>query len=303
MPGEDIAVRDLEVPSSLGVGIALTTDPQMARGLLEQFCLALGDATGIEVRPRGVASYSRLLAQIERGDVDLVWLPPIPALRATASGQVVPIALPVRNGESSYRAALFGRADARLWQAAEDVLGAKAAWVDPESAAGYIIIRAHFAQLGVDLDRAFAENLFLGSHAAVAEAVMSGRCDVGATFAYFDASGRVRRAGWGSANVRVIAHAGPIPNDIIAARRGLSSLLVRMVQSALVDVQNAELREAARALLAAEAFEVPAPEHLEPLRRLLGPRPEGGTTAHSMFPPSPAPPTLVDSVSTRDDER
>jgi phosphonate transport system substrate-binding protein len=284
MPGEDTAVRDLEVPSSLGVGIALTTDPQMARGLLQQFCLALGDATGLRVSPRGVATYSRLLEQLARGDVDLVWLPPIPALRATAAGHVVPIALPVRNGESSYRAALFCRADA-LWQGPADLVGAKAAWVDPQSAAGYIIIRAQLASQGIDLDRAFAENLFLGSHGAVAEAVISGRSDVGATFAYFDGSGRVRRAGWGSANVKVLADAGPIPNDIIAARRGLSSLIVRMVQSALVDVQNAQLRNAARALLTADSFAVPALEHLEPLRVLLAGLREEGTTAHSMFPP------------------
>jgi phosphonate transport system substrate-binding protein len=284
MPDDAISAGDIDVPSALGVGIALTTDPQMARGLLEQFCLALGDATGLRVSPRGVASYGRLVEQLAHGEVDLVWLPPIPALRATAAGHVLPIALPVRNGESSYRAALFCRHDAP-YQSATDLEGARAAWVDPESAAGYIIIRAHLARQGIALDKAFAEDVFLGSHDAVAEAVVSGRCDVGATFAYFEPSGRVRRAGWGSAAVKVLEDAGPIPNDIIAARRGLSSLLVRLVQSALVDVQNAQLREAARALLAADAFAVPAPEHLEPLRELLADFRAGGTTAHSMFPP------------------
>jgi len=272
-----------EVPSHLNVGIALTTDPQVTRGLLEQLCLALADATGIEVTPSGVVSYAKLLEEIERGKVDLVWLPPVPALRAMAQGYVTPIALPIRHGDSSYYTALFTRRQSR-YKRLSDLKNLRAAWVDPQSAAGYLIIRAHLAQQGVDLDEAFHENLFLGTHDAVAEAVLQGRADVGATFASFDDKRRVRRAGWGTADVRVIAKAGPIPNDMFAARTGLSSLLVRVVQSALIDVQNAQLREAARTLLAAEGFAVPDPKHLEPLRELLS-NVEVPQSAHSMFPP------------------
>lgn len=288
MAGEDIDVGDLAVPSSLGVGIALTTDPQMTRGLLEAFCVALGDATGIRVSPRGVASYARLVERIEEGDVDLVWLPPIPALRGTAEAQVTPIALPVRDGESSYRAALFCREDS-VYRQVEDLHAVKAAWVDPHSAAGHLIVRAHLEREGHDLSELFGEDIFVGSHSAVANAVVQGRAEVGATYAYFD-DDRVRRAGWGSAAVRVLSHAGPIPNDIIAARQGLSSILVRLVQSALVDVHNQQLRDAARALLNCDGFEVPNEAHLAPLRALLSGLRDAGAQSHSMYPPPPPPP-------------
>ncbi|MCA9618740.1 MAG: PhnD/SsuA/transferrin family substrate-binding protein [Myxococcales bacterium] len=282
MTGEDQG--EFEVPTHLSVGIALTTDPQMTRGLLEQLCLALGDATGIQVSPSGVVSYQRLVEQLAAREVDLVWLPPVPALRATAAGHLRPIALPIRNGESSYRTALFTRPDSPIVEP-RDLVGRRAAWVDPESAAGYLIIAAHLGSLGLDPLATFADQHFLGSHDAVAAAVREGRADVGATFAYQDDKGRIRRAGWGSDRVRVICQAGPIPNDMLAARVGLSDLLVRMVQSALVDVQNAELREAARSLLAAEGFAVPDPEHLAPLRRLLSSAMTAPPVAHSMFPP------------------
>lgn len=274
----------MDVPETLGVGIALTTDPRMTRGLLEQFCLALGDATGVQVLPRGMSSYGRLLEQLRAGAVDIVWLPPVPAMQATAQGVVKPVVIPVRDGHATYHAALFTRRETAIVSPG-DLRGAVAAWVDPKSAAGYLIIRAHLAQQGIDLARAFGENLFLGSHDAVAEAVMSGRAEVGATFAYFDDHGRVKRAGWGAAPAQVVAKAGPIPNDVIAARSDCSSLVVRLVQSALVDVQNAQLREAARALLSAQAFAVPSPEHLAPLADLLASVPVEG--AHSMFPPAP----------------
>jgi phosphonate transport system substrate-binding protein len=270
----------------VGVGMALTTDPHMTRGLLEQFCLALGDATGIKALPRGVSSYNTLLDELASGDTDIVWLPPITALRATASGAVRPIALPIRNGESSYRAALFARKDSP-WRSEGDLVGLRAAWVDPESAAGYLIVRAHLRQRGVDLGAAFVENMFLGSHDAVAEAVRSGKADVGATFVYLDDDDNVRRAGWGGGAMQIISHAGPIPNDIIAARTGLNSLLVRLVQSALVDVQNAALRDAARLLLTADGFVVPKQAHLEPLGKLLADLESTDNQAHSMYPPPP----------------
>jgi phosphate/phosphite/phosphonate ABC transporter binding protein len=280
---EDNRGDAFEVPKRLSVGIALTTDPHVTRGLLQQLCLALGEATGIEVIPSGVVSYGRLVAQLDAREVDLVWLPPVPALRAIARGQVKPIALPIRNGDSSYRTALFSRPDSR-WRKLKDLKRVRAAWVDPQSAAGYLIIRAHLEAKGVDLAAAFGEDKFLGSHDAVTAAVRDGKADVGATFAYFEEGGRVKRAGWGADVVRVIEHAGPIPNDMFAARVGLSDLLVRVVQSALIDVQNAQLREAARTLLAAEGFVAPSKEHFAPLEHLLTKIAEPAPEAHSMFP-------------------
>ena len=132
--------------------------------------------------------------------------------------------------------------------------------------------------------------MFLGTHDAVAAAVAEGKADVGATFAYFDEVSedeepKLVSAGWGAADVRLVARAGPIPCDLIAARAGLPAMVQRVVQSALVDVQNAELREAARALLGAEAFVVPGAEHLEPLTALLDGMPSGIPPAPSLVPP------------------
>ena len=316
MPGsislsEDDALRGRK----LSVGIALTTDPYVTRGLLQQFCLALSDATGMEVEPRGVLHYRSLLDGVAEGDLDLVWLPPIPALDALGSERVEPIALPVRNGMSTYSSALFTLPESPI-RTLDDLVGARAAWVDRQSAAGYLIIRAHLRALGVDLTRAFAEEGFAGSHDAVTRAVVEGRADVGATFAYFpsDSDGptphpvfgdeghrasapsrpeprhgetgrRAIRAGWGEAEVHVLAEAGPIPSDIVAASTTLPSLVTRLVQSALVDGHHPALMRAARDLLGAESFAAPEAEHLEPLRRLLS-RLEGeARPAVSILPP------------------
>jgi phosphonate transport system substrate-binding protein len=271
-------------PSKLCVGIALTTDPGTTRQLLDEFCRALAVATGAEVTARGMWHYHRLLEALDTGEVDLAWLPPILALNATARRRVIPLVLPVRNGVSAYSTALFTRPDSRIRTIA-DLDAARAAWVDRQSAAGYQIIRAYLRTRGVDLDRAFCADQFLGAHDAVARAVLDGEADVGATFVYMDPDGGgIRHAGWGKSPVHIVAHAGPIPSDVIAATIRMPAGVSRLVQRVLVEGGNPELERTARALLGAEGFVAPLPEHLEPLESLLGGLDEPGATPHSIFP-------------------
>src|SRR5690606_26893224 len=202
----------------IAVGIALTTDPEETRRKLEGFCRELSAATRVPVVARGMWHYHHLLEALADGELHVVWLPPILALRAAAGGHCTPIALPVRHGVSTYSTALFTRPQSPIRTIA-DLKGASAAWVDRQSAAGHLIIRAFLRSKGVDLDAAFGHEKFLGTHDAVAEAVLEGEVDVGATFVYLDpdaSTGAPRAAGWGETAVHIICHAGPIPSDVIA---------------------------------------------------------------------------------------
>lgn len=261
--------------SDITFGIALTTDPTRARHQLDLFCRALEAATGFSVAAAPMWHYRRLLEAMDSGEVTHAWLPPILAMRATAKGRITPLALPVRNGVSTYCTALFCRQESPYVSASE-LLGVKAAWVDRQSAAGYLIIRAALRAQGVKLDDAFGADMFLGAHDAVARAVLDGDAEVGATFIHLDPpdaprleDAKVLRAGWGGADVRILAHAGPIPSDLVASNRSVAPELTKRVQRALVDQEHPELRASAKALLSADAFVRPAPEHLAPLAKLL----------------------------------
>jgi phosphonate transport system substrate-binding protein len=258
----------------ISVGIA-SADPGPTRALLEGFCAALSAASKLRVTGVGVGHYRTLLDAIEKGEVDVGWLPPILAVQATTRGLVAPIALPVRSGFSCYSTALFVREDSSL-HTVRDLVGMRAAWVDRQSAAGFLIIRAHLRSVGVDLGRAFASDQFLGSHSAVTRAVLEGDADVGATFAYIDPKsmshpGHISpvNAGWGDAKVRILAHAGPIPSDVIAVSTRVPFPLRTQLQRMLVYGQHAGVRQAASALFGAEGFVAPLSEHLRPLTTLL----------------------------------
>ncbi len=256
------------------VGMVATTNPIECRIALEGFCEALSEATGLYVQGIGDWNYDSLMQALEAGEVDFAWLPPLVAMRATGRARIVPLVLPVRNGASSYMTALFTKPDGVV-RKISDLKGVRAAWVDRQSAAGYIVLRAHLRSLGINLDDAFGENRFYGSHGEVARAVFDGEADVGATFVYVEpdksnpTGERVLRAGWGDRSVHVITRAGPIPSDVMAASVRVPVATMRLVQRALTSKDDTPVRRTALALFGAEGFVVALSEHLDPLRKLI----------------------------------
>jgi phosphonate transport system substrate-binding protein len=259
--------------TTIRVGVAVPNAEASARGMrarLDVFCQALATAVKTAVEPHGFAHYRELLDGMHEGRVDLAWLPPVIALRATARGRTLPIALPVRAGAYTFSSALFTRPGSPLKTPA-DLIAVRAGWVDRDSAAGYLVIRAALRARGIDLDKAFASEKFFGSHGAVVQAVLAGEVDVGATFAQLDArQDKVEAAGWGASDAQVIAYGGPIPADVVAASIRMEVPLIRSVQRALCDPDDRDLKDAAAKLFGAEGFVVAESEHLAPLNHLLG---------------------------------
>lgn len=276
------------VSQQLTVGITLTTEPDRSRPVLENFCEQLSAATGIAVKMHGIWPYHHLLQALSEGEIDLVWLPPLLALRATASGACSPIALPVRQGTSTFSAALFTRAEGEL-TSLDQLRDCRAGWVDKQSTAGYLIVRAALRQRGIELSQAFSKELFLGTHKAVVQAVMEGAVDVGSTFAYFpEREGTpVTMAGWGDADVRVLCRVDGIPSDLFAAGRGVPAELQRRVQKALVEDQNQALMDACVGMMGARAFAAPTEEHLEALVKLLAELDTQPSSSRTSLPPKP----------------
>jgi phosphonate transport system substrate-binding protein len=203
-------------------------------------------------------SYKELEDALERGDVDLAWLPPALCVRAIDRGATLLLGC-VRASEKTYRAALFVRADSPRRTPA-DLAGARAAWVDPDSCSGYLFPRIALSEdHGLDPSTLFSEEKMLGSHAAVIAAVTKRQADCGATFA---------------ANVpddmRWIVTSAPIPNDAVCA----SPSMVRARRDALGTALSELHRGTDGALVLRDLFDVarlePAlPRHYDLVRRAI----------------------------------
>ena len=176
---------------------------------------------GAKIERRDSKSYEALAKDVRDGKVDIAWLPPIVYVRLAES--VVPLGSILRGGRAAYEAALVVPKDSRI-KAIEALRGTRAGWVDPWSAAGFVLPRVKLALLGVDPRTVFRTERFHGSHRAALQALVEGACDVVGTYARADDKGEITAGAWSEiegAEVRVLATFGAIPPDVLAARKDL----------------------------------------------------------------------------------
>jgi phosphonate transport system substrate-binding protein len=260
------------VKSSLRLGLIPLGADAGAMDRVSAFAAGFGSAVGAPIELHKAADYRALVAAFEQGLVDCAWLPPLTAARVMRGAIAVPAAIAVRNGTTSYMTGLLSLKSSGIASAAQ-LNGVRAAWVDRESASGYVLIRAALKAKGVSLVDAFREELFVRSHAEVARALHEKRADVGATcFNFTDRGIEIARSGYDDlANdaVNVVAHAGPIPSDIFALHRSVAINMLPKVQSVLVDGHRAAAHDAACGLMHSDGFARPNAAHVRMIESLF----------------------------------
>ncbi len=240
-----------------------------------EFARAIGTLLEETVQLHNAADYRALVAALEQGVAHFAWLPPISAARAARSRAIRPAAIAVRNGTTSYMTGLIALKTGPV-KSLGHLKAVRAAWVDRESASGYVVIRAALRAAGVVLADAFREEIFVRSHADVARAVKSGRVDVGATcFSVGSGALAIARTGYRdepdlpSDDIRIVAQAGPIPSDIFAVHASLPEADRKLLESALADGAQEPLQRAARRLMHADAFARATSAHSSMLEKLF----------------------------------
>ncbi len=224
------------------------------RERVAQFSHALGGLAKAELAVYEAASYEDLARAVIAGEVDFAWLPPLAFVALERRNAVTALVSAQRGGDTAFYSAIIVAKSSELL-APEDLAGARAAWVDPYSASGYVVPRAGLAAVGIDPRVAFAEERFWHSHEAVVRAVVAGRADFGATYAGVDANGEITRGAWMDVQgadeaIRVLVRFGAIPGDVVAARTQLSIPRRDTLSRALLAIS----REPEHRLLLSDAF-------------------------------------------------
>lgn len=256
----------------LRVAIATTADPLVVLPQLRSFCDALEQALERPTSGHLMVSYEELERGAAGDEFHLLWLPPMIALSVVPTGAARPLAIPVRGEQTSYATAIFTRPDASI-STLDDLRGRSMGWVSRRSSAGYLLPRAFLAARGLDPDATLGREELLGSHDGVVAAVLGGRVDAGAVYVHVQ-DGAITDGAWGERPVRVIAHHGPIPADLIASGRSLPAAQRERVAGLLLAEPTSDVAQRACALLRCDAFAAPEPSHLDALASLTdgGPR-------------------------------
>lgn len=208
----------------------------------------LGHRLDCNVVPRCALSYEELVPMFESGHVDIAWLPPIVHWHLDRAKLARGLLVNERGGRERFSSVLLGRKGS-AHDSLEKLRGARAAWVDPWSASGYVLPRIALAEREIDPRTTFLEERFFGSRDAALRAVLDDRFDVTATFAYFEGE-RMARCGWdeipdAASKFDVLLRAGDIPSDCIATARSMSDdtreRVATAFEAALADPAAAEL--------------------------------------------------------------
>ncbi len=238
-------------PPSLGADEAR----ERARALEQFLTGALGKKAEVVVGD----TYESLAKELLAGRVDAAWAPPFVCARIEAMGVRI-LVRGVRQGSSSYRAAILSRADRPL--SVEQLAGTSAAWTDRDSVGGYLLAMAHLRAKGLDPRKLFFKQQFAGSYRQALEAVLAGEADVTSVFAPAARSGAPDGTGVeevlpgkGSA-FHVVAFTDESPNDGIAVSMSTAPAVVTALEKSLLSLHGTPdgarlLREA----FAADRFE------------------------------------------------
>ncbi len=256
-----------------GFGIVQAQELERAgRSVFEELCKLVSQATGLQFRPVIASSYRALTDGLERAEIGLAWLPPIPSIELETRRLTTVLAIPARNGSTTYHSALVVRKGGP--RSIEELRGRRAVWVQRDSAAGYLVPRMHLAAQGIDVLRYFSRELFIHSHPEVIDAVVHGDADVGATYCHVDAAKAIVRGAWmddagrSLRPIDVLATFGPIPNDALVGSNELSASDRASLARWLLD-PSPRARELFTRLLGSSDFRVPSPAHYDSLKHTL----------------------------------
>jgi phosphonate transport system substrate-binding protein len=223
------------------------------------FAAVIAKQLGVTAAVVEADDYAQLLDELLEGRVELGWLPPFTLARASQRGAEV-AALCERKGRLLYRSGFVVHVGSPV-KTVEDLRGARAAWTNASSAAGYLVPRAHLRQRGVDPEDLATED-FYGSTSAACGAVYAGDADVATCYlseqaAHDPAEARkeltTALGDMIGQRLRILDVTAPIPPDGLAFARSLAAPARARLRTVLLELhQTAEGAQAMMALLQSE---------------------------------------------------
>lgn len=232
-------------------------DVQARAAVLQTY---LTDALGKPAEVVVPSSYETLAKELLTGRVDAAWAPPFVCARIEPMGVRV-LVRGVRNGASTYRAALVSRADANVTK--ETLQGTSAAWSDRDSVGGYLLPMAWLREHGHDPAKLFFKQEFVGSYKAALELVAKGQVDVTSLFAPSARAGQPEATGLSEVwpgqegQFKVLAFTDESPNDGVAVSMSLSAQVVTELERVMLAMKDSKSGEQVlKDLFHAERFEL-----------------------------------------------
>lgn len=211
------------------------TAPQVIKENYTPILEAIAKKLGMEPKVIIVSDYDSLGRSLLKGTIDVGWFSPFAYVSAKGKGDIKPLVTTVVNKNASYHGYIIARKD-KAFQSIDSLQGKRFAFVDKQSASGYIYPKAMLLEQGKDPERFFSETVFLGSHNRVIDAVLDGTVDAGAT--YSEAVETAKEYGLAVHNLVILKQTDAIPKDVIAGRPGLDEQLLSSLKQVFIETTD-----------------------------------------------------------------
>jgi phosphonate transport system substrate-binding protein len=217
-------------PLTLGaVGFSGEKVDKSVRDVADYLSKGMGMPITVELFPK----YEDVLVALEKKGLDLAILTPINFLIAEQKLGVQPIANPIyQSGEGNYRAVILASLDRKDLNQLTDLKGKKVAFVDPNSASGYIVPRGLLAQAGLKGKDAVTE-VFTGNHLKSIQSLIAKEVDAAATYDMLLSQNST--VGKTLDDFSVLARSDPIPSEVLVGSRILNKGHITWIKTLLLE--------------------------------------------------------------------
>ncbi|MDY6850136.1 MAG: phosphate/phosphite/phosphonate ABC transporter substrate-binding protein [Geoalkalibacter sp.] len=179
--------------------------------------------------------YSSMIEAMRHGRIDLGYFGPLSYVLAKSKSDIEAFAALKKNGATTYHAVLIGNVEAGVF-GYEDIKGKDVVFGDIASTSSHLIPKAMMAGHQLSHERDYREH-FVGSHDAVAMAVMNGRAQVGGLSQPIFKS-LVERGVVDASKVKVIEVSKPFPQYPWTMRSNLAPELKERIRKAFFELDD-----------------------------------------------------------------
>ncbi|NFH68174.1 phosphate/phosphite/phosphonate ABC transporter substrate-binding protein [Clostridium botulinum] len=192
---------------------------------------------GINLTPRMiiVKDYDALSDQIKKGTIDMGWFSPFAYVIAKNKANVTPLVTPRVNGKTYYNGYIIANKNSRI-KTLSDLKNKSFAYVDKNSASGYLYARHILKANKMNPDRLFSDVSFAGSHDNVINGVLNGSFDAGAT--YNEALDKAKENGVNLNDLIIVSMTDNIQKDAIAVSPDMDLERAEAIKNAFVQFDN-----------------------------------------------------------------
>ncbi|NFT93432.1 phosphate/phosphite/phosphonate ABC transporter substrate-binding protein [Clostridium botulinum] len=192
---------------------------------------------GINLTPRMiiVKDYDALSDQIKKGTIDMGWFSPFAYVIAKNKANVTPLVTPRVNGKTYYNGYIIANKNSGI-KTLSDLKNKSFAYVDKNSASGYLYARHILKANKMNPDRLFSDVSFAGSHDNVINGVLNGSFDAGAT--YNEALDKAKENGVNLNDLIIVSMTDNIQKDAIAVSPDMDLERAEAIKNAFVQFDN-----------------------------------------------------------------